>query len=76
MCNSGGDCVTGRKSIWNASANKSYDERIETYLRNKHPEIFSLLKLCFKNLFKPDVKDVADDDHFLTPLKSYMLHYK
>ena len=74
LCNSGGDCVTGRKSIWN-SAGKS-DQRIETYLRIKNPEMFSLLKVCFKNLFTPEGENSVDDYHFLHPLKSYMLHYK
>ena len=74
LCSSGGDCVTGRKSIWNVSP----DEKIETYLRTKNPNMFSLFKLAFKQLFNHDGNShgVDDDDHFLHQLKSFMLHYK
>ena len=52
LCLSGGDCITGRSTIWNKSKGKT----IESTLRKEHPHIFKLLQYALQILFRDKVK--------------------
>merc|ERR1712242_642645 len=68
LCDDGGDCVTGRKTV--LRGNK--DQSVETFLKNQNQEIFFLLNYALRKVMGITLNS---SQNFQTTIKTFVLHY-